>query len=221
MWPIPRQLSFDGRHLLCGGQPVDVVYRRLLVADILARPEDCAALLAAYTAGAVCVVNSLRSGLLHGKGLFALLHDPALLARLPQSVGATIRRHIPWTGILGDRPQPGTPADLREQARAAPHQWVLKPICGHGGQGVVLGWQVDQRTWSAALDQADAHVLQRRVPISRQRFPDARCGYALRDVQTSLDPFLIGGRLAGFLCRLTDGLGNVSEGASQVPVFIV
>jgi len=58
------------------------VYRRVLVDDLIARGADCAALVEAYRHHAVCVVNSLRTPLLHSKGLFALLHSSVLSAEL-------------------------------------------------------------------------------------------------------------------------------------------
>ncbi|MFT5681334.1 MAG: hypothetical protein ACI8RZ_002240 [Myxococcota bacterium] len=217
----PRELDFDGRQLTHSGMPIDLVYRRLLVADVVKRPEACRALIEAYRAGKVMVVNSFRTSLLHGKGLFALLHDPALHARLPDSVIRVIKTSVPWTGMLTDTPSLGCPPDIRQTLLNEQNDWVIKPIQGHGGAGVVLGWQCDRRTWEAAVEHSHSHVAQRRVEVGWQQFPDAREDYALRQVHPSLDPFLIHGKLAGFLCRLTDGLGNVSVGASQVPVFIV
>ncbi len=211
----PTELSFDGDRLRAGDLRIDVVFRRLLVADLRARPADGEALLAAYTKGRVCLVNSLRTALLHGKGLFALLHDPTF--PLDAADRAFVARHIPWTGILLG--QGG--ADLRERALREPEAWALKPLDGHGGKGVVLGWSATSREWAAALEAADHHVLQARIPEVHGPFWDARVE-AERDRLVDLGPFLAKGRLAGFLCRVAEGaLANVSAGgASQVPVFV-
>lgn len=217
----PRELDFDGKQLTHSGMRIDLVYRRLLVADVIRRPEACRALLEAYRAGKVMVINSFRTSLLHGKGLFALLHDPALHARLPDAITRIIKSSVPWTGILADTPSPAAPAELRQTLLDEQNDWVIKPIHGHGGAGVILGWQCDRRAWEAAVEHSHSHVAQRRVEVGWEAFPDARSSYRLARVHPSLDPFLIHGKLAGFLCRLTDGLGNVSVGASQVPVFIV
>ncbi|MCB9777938.1 MAG: hypothetical protein H6742_05195 [Alphaproteobacteria bacterium] len=215
-----EDLVFDGERLQADGAPIDLVYRRLLVADVCAAPDVCAPLLDAYHQHRVCVVNAFRNGLLHGKGLFALLHDPLLRRHLPPEIKATIDRTVPWTGILRDRPGPGAPADLRERVRREPESWVLKPLAGHGGRGVVLGHAVDLRTWQRAVDEADAHVVQRRVPAPSWPLDPALAPTLTRPPVLSLDPFAIRGRLAGFLCRLAPGpLANVAEGASQVPVF--
>lgn len=218
----PTDLEYDGARLKLGGEPVDLVYRRLLVADVLDNEEACRPLLDAYRARHVVMVNSLRTALLHGKGLFAMLHDPMVHELLPDAAQRMIRRHIPWTAILADEPGIGTPQDIREMVRKRPDKWVIKPLVGHGGKGVVPGWEVDQATWERTVDSANHHVVQRRIDDYRATFPRAVGGrFEAHEVRASLDPFLVHGRLAGFLCRLSDGpLGNVSTGASQVPVFV-
>jgi hypothetical protein len=210
----PGELTFDGEVLSAGDLTIDVVFRRLLVADLRARPGEADALLAAYRSGRVCMVNSLRTALLHGKGIFALLHDPTF--PLSEADRAFVRKHVPWTGLLL-----GTGGEaLREQALASPADWVLKPLDAHGGQGVVLGWEVGSREWAHALETADGHVVQRRLPEDRGRFFDMRAD-APCDRLIDLGPFLARGQLAGFLGRVAEGpLANVTSGASQVPVLI-
>ncbi|MFN7145273.1 MAG: circularly permuted type 2 ATP-grasp protein, partial [Myxococcota bacterium] len=211
----PADLRFDGDRLTAGDLRIDVVFRRILVADLRAAPADGEALLAAYRAGRVCMVNSLRTALLHGKGLFALLHDPAFA--LGAADRAFVARHIPWTGLLLGRAGDA----LRERALRDPDGWALKPLDGHGGHGVVLGWTSTFRDWSDAVARADRHVLQRRIPEEHAAFWDAR-DERVHDRLVDVGPFLARGRLAGFLCRAAEGaLANVTAGgASQVPVFV-
>ena len=212
----PRDLDFDGSTLSAHGVPFDLLYRRLLVADLLARPEECRALLESYRAGRICLVNSLRSVLLHGKGLFAMLHDPQLQDRFTASQRRMIRDCVPWTALVPQQDDP-----LLERIRVDRERLVIKPATGHGGRDVVLGWEVDQATWDAAMAREELQVVQERVPEQRLVFPDAREDYALGQRTVDLAPFLIHGRLAGFLCRLAEGSkANVHDGASQVPVFI-
>src|SRR4029450_12120498 len=37
----PRELSFEGGVLRAGGQPIDLVYRRVLINDLIARADEC------------------------------------------------------------------------------------------------------------------------------------------------------------------------------------
>ncbi len=71
----PPQLEFDGRTLRVDGRVIDLVYRRVLINDILEKPADCRALTDAYAARAVCVANTFRCKIPHKKAFFALLTD--------------------------------------------------------------------------------------------------------------------------------------------------
>ena len=80
----PRDLEFaagsrfsagTGRGLYANGERIDLVYRRVLINDILARQTECRALLDGYRSGTVCVANSLRCKIPHKKAFFAVLTD--------------------------------------------------------------------------------------------------------------------------------------------------
>ena len=71
----PEDLSFDGATLTAEGRRIDLVYRRVLINDIVARPGECAALVKAYEARAVCVANTFQCKLAHKKAFFAVLTD--------------------------------------------------------------------------------------------------------------------------------------------------
>lgn len=211
----PGDLRFDGDRLTLGGAPVDLVYRRILVVEIAEHAERCRALLDAYAARRVVMVNPLRTALLHNKGLFALLHDPEVL---PDPADRRfVARFVPWTGLLVGDGDPG----LRDRVRRAPDDWVLKPVDLHGGTGVVIGRRVGRAAWERAVDAARHHVVQRWVEPPLAPFFDLRDG-RWHDRAHTLDPFLVRGRLAGFLARVLEGeLGNVTAGAAfQTPVLI-
>ena len=72
----PRELVFANGALTAQGTKIDLVYRRVLVNDILARPAECRALVDACAAHAVCMANSFRCKLAHKKAFFAVLTDP-------------------------------------------------------------------------------------------------------------------------------------------------
>src|SRR5262249_9599226 len=71
----PRDLVFDGKTLNAHGTKIDFVYRRVLINDILARPQECEALVKAYSVNAVCVANTFRCKIPHVKAFFAVLTD--------------------------------------------------------------------------------------------------------------------------------------------------
>ncbi len=73
----PRELVYGNGTLSAQGTRIDLVYRRVLVNDILAKPAECAALVDACRDRAVCMANSFRCKLAHKKAFFAVLTDPA------------------------------------------------------------------------------------------------------------------------------------------------
>jgi hypothetical protein len=214
----PRDLVFERGQLWGPLGPINLVYRRFLVEDMIRRPKDCAALLAAYETGAACFVNSLQTSLLHSKGLFALLHSQLMKPHLSLAESKVIREHVPFTAMLNEGPL--GPGERWTPIRQSRKDWVIKPVSDSGGRGIVFGHDCDKAEWEAALVQEQA-VVQRLVSNWILPFPDARNDYALQDCLVDLAPFLIRGRLAGFMCRLSQAAPvNVSQGANLVPVFV-
>jgi hypothetical protein len=111
----------------------------------------------------------------------------------------------------------GRQTDLREYAIAKQQELVLKPTALHGGDGVLLGWQTDAKTWAARLDEAmdEPWVLQQRIhPVPETFLTDDG------DEQWLLTwgAFLVADGLGGFLMRgsrdLDGGVVGMSTGAT-------
>lgn len=225
----PRELEFDGKALYAHGRKIDLVYRRVLINDIVARPAECKALVDAYAAGAVCVANSFRCKIPHVKAFFAVLTDERNAALFSFAERELIRKHIPWTRVLADvrTAHYGEPVDLLAFARKNRERLVLKPSDEYGGTGVTLGWEASESAWDAAIEKAASGadgcwVVQERIPVRREVFPhvgeDGRV--ASRDMLVDFAPYLFRGKVCGFLTRLSaTGLANVTSGGGQVPVF--
>jgi hypothetical protein len=98
----PQDLEFRDQRLSVAGQEIDIVYKRLLVNEYLPIMRDYPALLEAYRAGAICMVNSFRSKLIHKKALFAVLTDPKHAPLFTDTELAAIRAHVPWTRVVRD-----------------------------------------------------------------------------------------------------------------------
>jgi hypothetical protein len=227
----PRDLEFDGSRLAAHGRPIDLVYRRVLINDIVDRPEECAALVGAYEARAVCVANTFRCKIPHKKAFFAVLTDERHESLFSTGERALVRAHVPWTRLVreGRTTRDGRPIDLVPYVRQHRAELVLKPNDEYGGSGVTLGWEASERDWDAALARALAEperawIVQQRIAIRRETFP--QFGDAppviMRDMLVDFAPYLFRGRLAGFLTRLSaTGLANVTSGGGQVPAFVV
>jgi len=224
----PRELELRGGRLRAGGQAVNLVYRRVLTSELLARRDEVRALLDAYAAGAVCVVNTFRAKLLHKKMSLALLSDDRHRRLYTDEQRAAIDRHVPWTRrvVDGAATRAGRPVpDLLAHCAERRTELVLKPNDEYGGRGVILGWTVEQHEWEQALEVAatQSYVVQEAVEVPREPFPVALDGVRMLDLAIDLDPYLFDGRPGGCLTRLSSSaLLNVTAGAgSIVPTYVV
>lgn len=227
----PRELTFRNGTLTAQGRKVDLVYRRVLIGDIVARRQECMALTEAYASRAVCVANTLRCKLAHKKAFFAVLTDPRNAPLFSRSELDVFGAHVPWTRLLrdGEAEKGGRRVPLLELVRREREQLVLKPNDEYGGKGVVLGWETAEGDWDRALssalaDPSGSWIVQERIPVRREVFPqfDASGCVAMREMLVDFAPYLFRGRMTGFLTRLSaTGLANVTSGGGQVPAFIV
>src|SRR5256714_1448089 len=125
----PRQLEWDGKSLVAQDKKIDLVYRRVLINDIVAKPAECSALVKAYAAHAVCVANSFRCKIPHVKAFFAVLTDEQNGALFSHGECDLIRRTIPWTPVVADAKTAhyGQPIELLAFIRKERENMVLKP----------------------------------------------------------------------------------------------
>jgi uncharacterized circularly permuted ATP-grasp superfamily protein len=227
----PRQLEFDGKSLFAREKKIDLVYRRVLINDIVARPDECSALVKAYAANAVCVANTFRCKIPHVKAFFAVLTDEQNGALFSHSERELIKQHVPWTRVVADveTAHYGEQIELLAFIRRERNNLVLKPNDEYGGTGVTLGWETDEQAWDAAIEQAlstknGVWVIQERIPVRREVFPyiPEMGKLDFRDMLVDFAPYLFRGKLCGFLTRLSaTGLANVTSGGGQVPAFLV
>jgi uncharacterized circularly permuted ATP-grasp superfamily protein len=223
----PDDLTYSRGTLRARGKPINLVYRRVLTSELLAKGDVSRPLVRAYLEGAVTVVNSFRAKLLHKKMSLALLSDDRYAALYTAPQRAAIAKHIPWTRKVreGHTTHAGKVVDLGDFVIAHRERLVLKPNDEYGGKGVVLGWTIDQHEWEqsflAAL--ASSYVVQERVSVPRYPFPVVLGRMHFLDLSIDHDPYLFWGRVSGTLARVSSSaLLNVTAGAgSVVPTYVV
>ena len=225
----PRDLVYEKGALRYEGRTIDIVYKRLLVNELIERADKLQALLQAARDRAVTVVNPFRCKPIHKKAIFAVLTDDALQGMFDETQRAAIAAHVPWTRRVREArdTRGGRPVDLPRYIRENREHLVLKPNDEYGGKGVFIGWETSDTEWERALAEAlrTPYVVQEKVELQRHSFPElnpeaAEVGY--KDVVVDLDPFLFQGEVEGFLTRLsTSSLANVTSGGGQVPGFVV
>jgi len=226
----PRDLECSPSGLHAAGTRIDLVYRRVLINDIVARADECRALVQAYEAREVCVANTFRCKIPHKKAFFAVLTGERYADLFSDDERLLIRRHVPWTALVEETrvARDGGSIDLVPYLRQHRDRFVIKPNDEYGGTGVTLGWETSEAGWDRALDRALAErargwVAQEQIAVRRERFPICEsAGVAMRDMLVDFAPYVFRGRLAGFLTRLSaTGLANVTSGGGQVPAFAV
>jgi uncharacterized circularly permuted ATP-grasp superfamily protein len=232
----PRELTVEQATgtmtagLYAGGERIDLVYRRVLLNDIVARADECRALVTAYEHGRVCVANTFQCKIPHKKAFFAVLSDSRRAAAFNDEERAWIRRHVPWTAVVRERRvrRDDQDVELIPYLRNHRQRFVIKPNDEYGGAGVTLGWETTEREWDEVLARALAGssgvwVAQERIKVRREAFPlCVEHGIETREMLVDFAPYVFRGRLGGFLTRLSaTGLANVTSGGGQVPAFVV
>jgi uncharacterized circularly permuted ATP-grasp superfamily protein len=225
----PDELEFRDNRLRSGDFSIDIVYKRLLVNEYLPIIEESPALLDAYRAGAICMVNSFRSKLIHKKALFAVLTDERHAGLFTDKEREAIRAHVPWTRrVRAEKSEYyGEQIDLLDFIQKTRDRLVLKPNDDYGGHGIHIGWNTDEIAWEEGLRHAltnGDYLIQERVPTAREVFPalqeDGSIEFAEQLVD--LDPLLFYGKVGSAFTRLSfTELANVSSGGGMVPTFII
>jgi hypothetical protein len=223
----PRHLTYEGGKLRHGDAVVDIVYKRLLVNELLDRIDELQPLVQAVKDRAVTLVNPFKCKPLHKKAIFAVLTADDVQGLLTEEERAAIRAHVPWTRRVseGMTTRDGKTVDLPALIRKERERLVMKPNDEYGGKGVFIGWEMSDPEWEAALATAlqASYVVQERVDLRRRSFPElGPSGLTFRDLVVDLDPYLFDGEVEGFLTRLSGtSLANVTSGGGQVPSFLV
>jgi uncharacterized circularly permuted ATP-grasp superfamily protein len=225
----PDELIWDGAHLRAEGTRIDIVYKRLLVNEYIPIIEKYPALLEAYRARAICMVNSFRSKLIHKKAVFAILTDEKYRKLFNTMEVDAISKHVPWTRMVEDRTtiHGSDSVDLLSFIENSRERLVLKPNDDYGGHGIYIGWNSNAEEWRAALGVAlknGDYLVQERVPTARETFPALRSDGSVEfeEQLVDLDPLLFFGKVGSAFTRLSSSeLANVSSGGGMVPTFII
>lgn len=225
----PDELEWTGERLRRGDFEIDIVYKRLLVNEYIPIIADSPALLDAYRAGAICMVNSFRSKLIHKKALFAILTDERHAHLFTDEERAAIRAHVPWTRRVRAEQSEyyGREIDLLDFISQTSDRLVLKPNDDYGGHGIHIGWNTDGIAWEEGIRNALAngdYLVQERVPTAREVFPALKEDGSIEFAEqlVDLDPLLFYGKVGSAFTRLSfTELANVTSGGGMVPTFII
>ena len=226
----PREFEYRNGELLADGvTPVQLIYKRVLISELIMREGLDSPVVRAVRDGAVCMVNPFVCKVLHKKASLAVLSDEANRGYFSAAEAAAIDAHIPWTRIVAERTTQidGVPVDLLPFLALHKDDFVLKPNDEYGGKGIVLGWEVSSEEWEASLRDAlaEPYIVQRRIHLPSEPYPSfVDGGVQVFDRMLDTNPYVWnGGYMSGCLTRLsTAALLNVTAGGgSTVPTFVL
>ncbi|MCS6885149.1 MAG: hypothetical protein RMM17_01700 [Acidobacteriota bacterium] len=227
----PDELEYRNGRLYREDFCIDLVYKRVIIGELLTRKGIDHPIFQAARDRAVCVSNGMGVQMLYKKAMFALLSDPVFSAQLglDDELAAACNKYIPWTRKLrscktkyGDKE-----VDLVEFTFENKERLVLKPNGEYGGKGVVLGWEASDELWKdtvkEALDGA-SYLVQERVPLGRDIYPSYIDGKLVFDERyVDIDPYVWNGtQIEGAGIRLSKlALLNVSAGGGSATPLVV
>jgi hypothetical protein len=226
----PRECEYrNGKLVAPGGFEIDLIYKRVLIDELVLRMGMDSPVVRAVREGAVCMVNPFRCKIVYKKASLAVMGDERNADMFSADELAAVRAHVPWTRVVEERRtiKDGETIDLLPWAARNRERLVLKPNDDYGGHGIVLGWLVSDDEWSAAMQTAltRPHVVQERIILPTEPFPSWVDGQVqVTDRMLDIAPYVtMTAHVDGALTRIaTDPLLNVTAGGgSSVSTMLV
>lgn len=223
----PDELEYERGELRCGNFHIDLVYKRILIHEFLARYDETHPLVRAYVNHDVCLVNPFRCKIIHKKASFAFLTDEAHQNWFSHREKEAIKRFVPWTRRVAERrtTHKADRIDLLDFIREHRARLVLKPNDDYGGRGIYLGFRLEERAWDEAIATALAgdYVVQEAIDLYAEEFPifgDAE--WNLQPMFVDTNPFLFSGKVCGAMVRLSHSpIVNVTSGGGETGFFVI
>jgi hypothetical protein len=196
----PERLQYSGGKLHSGDFPIDVVFRRVLTRELLARFELSHPLLEAYRNQSVCMVNSFRSEFAQRRSLFDLLTDETVTVGLPATDRKLIRTVVPWTRIVSARKTKHfeETIDLPEFILRHREKLTLLPMEDSMDQRIYIGKGMTPLAWDRAMRQAlrTPYVVQERPAADTETFPVFQYGeLKMKVAEVTVHPHIFNGQM--------------------------
>ena len=223
----PDELEYNRGRLRCGDFEIDLVYKRIIIHEFLARYDETHPLVRAYVNHDVCIVNPFRCKIMHKKASFELLTDETYASWFTSKERAAIARSVPWTRRMADRRTKynGHSIELVDFVRQNRERLVLKPNDDYGGHGVCFGPRLDQPEWENAIATAlsSDYVVQEVIDLCPEEFPIFnQTEWKLQPMFVDTNPFLFSGKVCGAMVRLSNSpVVNVTSGGGETGFFVI
>jgi hypothetical protein len=223
----PDDLEYQNGQLRCGAFHIDLVYKRVIIHEFLARYDDTHPLIRAYVNHDVCLVNPFRCKIMHKKAVFEMLTDEQCQGWFTSSEKEAIRCTVPWTRRVSDRKttRKGQKINLLEFSRRNRSRLILKPNDDYGAHGVHFGAQLNEGEWESAIETALAgdYIVQDVIDLHPEIFPIfTETDWKLQPMFVDTNPFLFRGKVCGAMVRLSaTPIVNVTSGGGETGFFVL
>lgn len=223
----PDDLEYQNGQLRSGAFRIDLVYKRVIIHEFLARYDDRHPLIRAYLNHNVCLVNPFRCKIMHKKAVFEMLTDDQRQDWFTSIEKEAIHRTVPWTRRVSDRmtTRQGQEINLLEFIRRNRSSLVLKPNDDYGGHGIHFGAQLNDREWESAIERALAadYIVQEALDLHPELFPIfGETEWKLQPMFVDTNPFLFRGKVCGAMVRLSaTPIVNVTSGGGETGFFVL
>jgi len=223
----PDDLEYRSGQLQCGNFRIDLVYKRIIIHEFLARYDETHPLVRAYVNHDVCLVNPFRCKIMHKKAVFEILTDGEHQKWFTPGEKEAIHHSVPWTRRVADRrtTRNGRMINLLEFIRRNRSRLVLKPNDDYGGHGVYFGSQMDEREWDNSITTALSgdYIAQDAIDLHTEVFPIfSDTDWKLQPMFVDTNPFLFRGNVCGAMVRLSSSpIVNVTLGGGETGFFVI
>lgn len=222
----PGDLAYEGRRLHAGEFAIDVVLRCIATRELVVRYGLAHPLFAAYSDGAVCMIDDFRAEIARRRALFELLTDSQVAACLTASDRKLIRTFVPWTRVVFPRTTTykDQQIDLLDFVSRNREKLTLRPNEDLPGQTSFTGAAMTQPAWERALRVAlqTPYVVQETSGLGREPFPVYQYGeLQMRELEVSVHPNLFNGKVQGASADLELSSSTGSNLVGSAPVLLL
>lgn len=216
----------SGRLTSPDGSPLDLVYNKLDVRDLIDEPAVEEYLVATANHDATCINPWVAQWILTDKAILAVLSDDRFAGDFAPADRELIRAHVPWTRLVKNAyttDKEGQRVNLLPYAIVKREELVLKPSNATRGEGVKIGRFTEPSEWAYSINraaEAETYVLQEYVPAPYLNAPHPSDG-TLKRMAFGLDAYVFGGHFVGFQARASlDPVMNVGKRGILLPVAV-
>lgn len=206
----PRDLKYIDGNLYFEDFKIDLVYRRIVTFELIENINEIPDFIEAYKNGAMCIIGSIKSQIIHNKIIFKILHDKDTLEFLSEEEQEYIKDHIPYTGeFRGERA-------VYDNILNNKNKYIMKPLDLNASRGVYTGRDLTEDEWKKKLDESwDKDYLYQEFvdPFTREFvvFEDGKL--KIDEFGSIVGIFMYKEKFAGMYTRI--GKENIISGLSS------